>query len=125
MAHLHWDARPELHQPVVIAAFEGWNDAGEAATSALRYLIEQWGADSFAWIDPEEFYDFTSTRPTVRMVGEHERVIDWPENRFHVSTGVDQVDVVLVRGHRAAAAVAHLQRAGARRRRPRSTPASC
>jgi proteasome assembly chaperone (PAC2) family protein len=98
VAHLHWDAHPELHQPVVIAAFEGWNDAGEAATAAVAHLIERWHAEAFAWIDPEEFYDFTSTRPTVRMVGDAERVIDWPDNRFHVSTGDARVDVVLVQG---------------------------
>jgi predicted ATP-grasp superfamily ATP-dependent carboligase len=98
VAHLHWDAHPELHQPVVIAAFEGWNDAGEAATAAVSHLIECWGARSFAWIDPEEFYDFTATRPSVRLVGDGDRVIDWPDNRFHVSRGEAQVDVVLVRG---------------------------
>jgi predicted ATP-grasp superfamily ATP-dependent carboligase len=98
VAHLHWDTRPELHQPVVIAAFEGWNDAGEAATAAVSYLIQQWGARSFAWIDPEEFYDFTATRPTVRMVGESDRVIDWPDNRFHATDGGERIDVVLVRG---------------------------
>jgi predicted ATP-grasp superfamily ATP-dependent carboligase len=98
VAHLHWDTRPELHQPVVIAAFEGWNDAGEAATAAVAYLIQQWTARSFAWIDPEEFYDFTATRPTVRMVGDSDRVVDWPDNRFHATDGGGRVDVVLVRG---------------------------
>jgi predicted ATP-grasp superfamily ATP-dependent carboligase len=98
VAHLHWDAHPELHQPVVIAAFEGWNDAGEAATSAVGFLVEHLAAEQFAWIDPEEFYDFTSTRPTVRMVDEDQRVIDWPDNWFHAAGGGQQVDVVLLQG---------------------------
>ena len=82
----------------MIAAFEGWNDAGEAASAAVSYLISEWGARSFATIDPEDFYDFTATRPSVRMVDETERVIDWPENRFHATSGDGRVDVVLVRG---------------------------
>jgi proteasome assembly chaperone (PAC2) family protein len=66
----------------VIAAFEGWNDAGEAATGAVRAMAETWMAEPFADIDPEEFYDFTVTRPQVRLVEGRSREVEWPANVF-------------------------------------------
>ena len=72
---------PELRNPVLIAAFEGWNDASEVATWAARSLIRQWAAVKFAEVDPEEFYVFTETRPQVRWV-EQQRTINWPANEF-------------------------------------------
>jgi len=63
---------------VLIAAFEGWNDAGDAASSAVRYLVERNDAELVADIDPEEFLDFTSNRPQARVGDDGERVIDWP-----------------------------------------------
>jgi proteasome assembly chaperone (PAC2) family protein len=63
---------------VLIAAFEGWNDAGESASTAVRYLAASWGAQRFATIDHEEFYDFTSTRPEVRIDDDLNRRIEWP-----------------------------------------------
>ncbi len=98
MAHLNWSSRPKLNQPIVIAAFEGWNDAGEAATHSIRYLVEAWGAKDFASIDPEEFYDFTTTRPQVRIDEGDLRRIDWPANIFHVATAAGRPDVVLLSG---------------------------
>lgn len=65
----------------MLAAFSGWNDAGDAASSALEWFVDRWGLSPFADIDPEEFYDFTSTRPEVRISDEG-RVIDWPTNEF-------------------------------------------
>lgn len=53
---------PELDRPNVIAAFQGWNDAGQSATTAVRYLIDSWKAERFAKIDPEEYYSFTVRR---------------------------------------------------------------
>lgn len=82
---------------MLILAFEGWNDAGEAATQAVEHLIEQSGASPFAWIDPEEFYDFTTTRPQVRIDGD-QRIIDWPQNRLLECRSEGQLDVVLLRG---------------------------
>ena len=66
-AHVRWTSQPTLQSPVVIAAFEGWNDAGDAASTAVRYLVERWDVEQVADVDPEEFYDFTSTRPDVRL----------------------------------------------------------
>ena len=77
---VRWTARPRLRRPVMVAAFEGWNDAGDAATSATTYLAEAWQAKPFADIDPEEFYDFTSTRPRVRLSDGLTRMIEWPAN---------------------------------------------
>jgi proteasome assembly chaperone (PAC2) family protein len=97
--HLRWTRQPALRSPVVLAAFEGWNDAGDAATSALRALGTMWDADPFADIDPEEFYDFTANRPQVRLIESRTRSIEWPPNGFWSTTvpGTD-VDVVLLQG---------------------------
>ncbi|HVM19855.1 MAG TPA: PAC2 family protein [Egibacteraceae bacterium] len=73
---------PTLRRPVLVAAFKGWNDAGEAASGAVQMLWEALEAQTFAWIDPEEFFDFQLTRPTVRSVSGGGRAIDWPDNRF-------------------------------------------
>ncbi len=99
MDHVRWTTRPTLHEPVVIAAFEGWNDAGDAASTAARYLIERWGAQPVADIDPEEFYDFTSTRPDVRLDDDGIREIVWPATELHAGRvpGTEQ-DVLLVVG---------------------------
>ena len=74
--------RPELRDPIMLVAFEGWNDAAEAASSAVQHLRKAWEATRFATIDPEEFYDFAETRPMVRLVNRTERQIDWPANEF-------------------------------------------
>ena len=79
---VRWEDRPQLRRPVLIAAFEGWNDAGDAASTAARYLAASWGARRFAALEPEDFYDFTTTRPQVRLVEGLTRQIDWPTNEF-------------------------------------------
>lgn len=85
MEHLRWHFRPELERPTVVVAFEGWNDAGDAASSAVRWFADRWDATPFADIDPEVFYDFTSTRPEVR-IEDDTRVIDWPSNEFSATS---------------------------------------
>jgi proteasome assembly chaperone (PAC2) family protein len=98
MEHVRWTARPELHEPVVIAAFEGWNDAGDAASTAARYLIDRWEGELVADIDPEEFYDFTATRPQVSLDEEGHRQIDWPATEIHAATipGTDKQVLIIV-----------------------------
>jgi len=97
--HLRWHRQPELRSPIVVAAFEGWNDAGEGATGAVRALAEAWMAEPFVDLDPEEFYDFTANRPMVRLVDGRTREIDWPSNSFlHVSLPDRPSDVVLLLG---------------------------
>lgn len=75
---LTWTDRPELRDPVLVAAFKGWNDAGESATAAVGFLVESFDATEVARVDPEEFFDFTAVRPTVRLTEGHARAIDWP-----------------------------------------------
>jgi proteasome assembly chaperone (PAC2) family protein len=99
MDYLQMDELPTLRRPTFVAAFRGWNDAGEAATLAVRQLIESRSAQSFAAIDPEEFFDFTVARPTVRVTEEGLRDLQWPQNRFfyHSRSDADS-DVVLFLG---------------------------
>jgi proteasome assembly chaperone (PAC2) family protein len=79
---LQLDHLPQLRKPMFIAAFRGWNDAGEAATLAVRHLIESWSAEGFAAIDSEEFFDFTVARPLIRITEEGQRDLVWPVNDF-------------------------------------------
>jgi proteasome assembly chaperone (PAC2) family protein len=76
---------PSLVEPVMIAAFEGWNDAGEAASTALEHLELTWDATPLASIDPEDYYDFQVTRPQVRLVGGVTRRIEWQTTRLSVA----------------------------------------
>ena len=78
MDHVRWMAQPTLQRPTVIAAFTGWNDAGDAASNSVRHLIEAWNAQPLAEIDPEEFTDFATVRPHVRLSGGMTRSIVWP-----------------------------------------------
>jgi len=97
--NVRWTAQPELQDSVVIAAFEGWNDAGDAASTAVRYLIERWEATRVATVDPEEFYDFTSTRPQVRLDEDGLRQIDWPSTEiFTANLPSSAQDAVIIVG---------------------------
>lgn len=82
------DPAPPLRRPVLILAFGGWSDAGNSATTAVRYLTEQLMAAKFAGIDPEEFYDFTLQRPQVRLADGLQREIHWPSYDFHHGSGI-------------------------------------
>jgi predicted ATP-grasp superfamily ATP-dependent carboligase len=89
----------DLNNPVVIAAFEGWNDAAEAATGAVDHLIEVWNAELVTAVDPEDYYDFQVNRPTVGSDAEGNRRLTWPTTRIYVARpgGADR-DVILIRG---------------------------
>jgi proteasome assembly chaperone (PAC2) family protein len=95
---LRIDALPALRRPVLIAAFRGWNDGGQAATLAGGTLVRVWEARRFAEIDPEGFVDFQSTRPTVSLDEGMMRQIEWPETAFHVAAipGADRDAVILL-----------------------------
>ncbi|SDO04528.1 Predicted ATP-dependent carboligase, ATP-grasp superfamily [Klenkia soli] len=91
---------PRLTDPVVVVAFEGWNDAGDAATGALEHLELIWDAEPLAALDPEDYYDFQVNRPQVSLKDGVSRRIEWPTTRISVArtpAGGDR-DVVLVRG---------------------------
>jgi predicted ATP-grasp superfamily ATP-dependent carboligase len=92
--HVEFLERPSLSEPPVICAFRGWNDGGEAASVAARYMIERWSARKVAVLDPEEFYDFQVSRPTVRLDEGVSRVIEWPAGEFWAAT-VGGKDVVV------------------------------
>ena len=90
---------PELQSPVLIAAFEGWNDAADAASSVIDHLIEVWDAKVVAAIDPEEFYDFQMNRPMVGTDDAGMRRITWPSTQLAVARPPGgHRDVILLRG---------------------------
>jgi proteasome assembly chaperone (PAC2) family protein len=95
---LRIDERPTLRRPVLIAAFRGWNDGGQAATLAAGTLTRVWDAHRFADIDPEAYVDFQATRPTVSLDDGLTRRIDWPETAFYAATlpGADRDAVILL-----------------------------
>jgi proteasome assembly chaperone (PAC2) family protein len=97
MDHVRWLARPTLQRPVVVAAFTGWNDAGDAASNGVRHLIESWQAQPLAEIDPEEFTDFATVRPHVRLDSSLQRSIVWPTVGLW-SASTPGGDVILVLG---------------------------
>jgi predicted ATP-grasp superfamily ATP-dependent carboligase len=97
MDPIRLEPRPELRRPVMVFAFRGWNDGGEAATSAVAYLRDRWEAERFGTLDPEEFVDFQVTRPVVRLEDGLTRRIDWPEGQFFHAARSER-DVVLFLG---------------------------
>src|SRR3954447_21407424 len=79
MQPLIWERRPDgLRAAALVCAFKGWNDAGDAASAALQFVGAALGATRFAQVDPEEFYDFQATRPTIRLVDGKTRELTWP-----------------------------------------------
>lgn len=105
MSHLRWQGTPpELHRPVLLAAFDGWNDAGESATTALRFLARTLRTRCLATIDAEEFYDFTVARPNIRLdpgptgqVGTT-RHIEWPDPKVEAIRLPNGRDLVVLTG---------------------------
>jgi proteasome assembly chaperone (PAC2) family protein len=79
MEAIRWDRRPDLVKPALVCSFKGWNDAAESASAAVSFVASRWGAEPLGAIDPEEFFDFQVTRPTVRLNEGVTRVIEWPE----------------------------------------------
>lgn len=93
------EALPSLRSPVMIAAFEGWNDAAEAATAAVEHLEDVYAADVIAAFDPEEYYDFQVNRPQIRVDEEGIRDIVWPTTRISIVSDPSlSRDLVIVRG---------------------------
>jgi len=92
------ESLPELVDPVMLCAFEGWNDAGDAASGAVLHLEEVWAATQIAEVDPEDYYDFQVNRPEV-VIEDGERSITWPTTRISVARiPLATRDVVLVAG---------------------------
>jgi proteasome assembly chaperone (PAC2) family protein len=97
---LVWESEPpELRSPVLVAAFAGWNDAANAATTALEAVAAALDSEVVAEIDPEEFYDFQANRPTIHLSEGQSRHIEWPTNRL-LSSGAPAAerDLLLLHG---------------------------
>ncbi|MGH9062231.1 MAG: PAC2 family protein, partial [Acidimicrobiales bacterium] len=84
MTAIDGDRWPTLQSPVLIAAFEGWNDAGDAASGAIEHLELVWDAAPLTEIDPDDYYDFQVNRPRVSLVDGVSRRISWPTTRLSV-----------------------------------------
>ena len=100
MQPLIWEHRPDsLRAPALICAFTGWNDAGDAASSAVSFLAGSLNASRFAQIDSEEFYDFQANRPTVQLTEGKAREIVWPTVEvFEARAPRAPRDLVIVQG---------------------------
>lgn len=100
MEAIRMDTLPQLKDPLLVAAFSGWNDGGQAATSAVKRLVREFEPRPFATIDPDPFYVFTENRPLVSLVdGQTRRQVDWQKNEFsHAFLPGAGRDVVLFLG---------------------------
>lgn len=99
MTGLVWDEHPELSRPVLLAAFEGWNDAAESATSATEWLRHRWDGRRFARIDAQEYFDFQSIRPQLVVADGVTKELRWPANEFFAASATTGVhDAVLLTG---------------------------
>ena len=96
---IEFEGLPELVDPVLVAAFEGWNDAGDAATGVITHLIDAWNAQPLADLDSEEYYDYQVNRPLVTVDDLGVRQISWPTTSMYVARlPLSPRDVVLVHG---------------------------
>ena len=93
---IEWERTPKLRSPVLVTTFEGWNDAGEAATDTIDHIRQVWEAELLGELEPDDYYDFQVTRPHIR-IDEQRRSITWPTTRFYVARGPER-DFVLVHG---------------------------
>lgn len=90
---------PELRRPWMIAAFEGWNDAGDAASGVVDHLLEEWDAQILTELDPEDYYDFQMNRPHIGSDEDGNRFVQWPSTVIYYARLKDfDRDVILVRG---------------------------
>ena len=100
MDSLTWESDvPELRSPMLVCAFRGWNDAASAASRALGSVAESLDAELVAQVDPEEFFDFQTTRPTITLTEGQARHIEWPENNIYAArVPTADRDIVLLDG---------------------------
>ncbi|MGA8986664.1 PAC2 family protein [Aeromicrobium sp.] len=89
---------PQLRDPWMVAAFEGWNDAADAASGTVDHLIDEWEAELLIELDPEDYYDFQMHRPQVHNDDDGDRIITWPAPKiFHARPRRGDRDVLLLR----------------------------
>jgi len=89
MPMITWVGEPPRNRPALVVAFNGWNDAGDAASGALAWLASRWDATEVATLDPEPFYDFANTRPRLRLEDDGSRCLIWPSNDLMAATVSD------------------------------------
>src|SRR5436190_2548648 len=92
---LVWEQRPDLRDPLLVAAFEGWNDAGDAATAAAEWLVQRSQAERFASVDSDSHVDYQSRRPRVELVNGVARSITWPTHDYYAGSFAERDLVVL------------------------------
>jgi len=98
-AMIEFDDLPVLVDPVMIAGFEGWNDAGDAASGAITHLAEVWDATLLTELDGEDYYDYQVNRPLVSTDAAGERTLTWPTTRLYIARlPLQSRDVILVQG---------------------------
>ena len=86
MDSLIWESDvPQLRSPMLVCSFRGWNDAAGASSRALAAVAESLDAELLAQIDPEEFFDFQTTRPTITLKEGQARHIEWPQNNMYTA----------------------------------------
>lgn len=96
---IEFEDLPVLTDPVLIAAFEGWNDAGEAASATISHLREVWQAELLTELDPEEYYDYQVNRPMISVDESGVRQLEWPGTRIYIArVPLFPRDLVLVQG---------------------------
>ncbi len=83
---ISWVGESPRSRPALVAAFTGWNDAGDAASGALAWLASRWDTTEVATLDPEPFYDFADTRPRLRLEDDGTRSLIWPSNDLIAAT---------------------------------------
>jgi proteasome assembly chaperone (PAC2) family protein len=99
MLSIQYYEQLELRDPIVVAAFGGWSDAADSATTAVKFLVDHWKSQKIAEIEPEDFFVFTETRPTVKFSDGVQRTIVWPCNQFLARHMEDlERDVILFTG---------------------------
>jgi proteasome assembly chaperone (PAC2) family protein len=96
MDHVEFDRDPPANLTTLIMAFGGWIDAGQAATGALKHLVNDLPATRLARIDPEEFFVFTQERPEVRLRPDGGRDIHWPKSEFYSWSPEDEGNGLLL-----------------------------
>ncbi len=99
MEFVRWGAQPHLEAPIIIAAFEGWSDAGQAASLTADFLIREWNLTEVADLDPEEFFEFATVRPVVKLDDNNVREIEWPGVKIYAGReNFGAFDVIVFRG---------------------------
>ena len=100
MDSLSWEGEiPRLRDPILVCAFRGWNDAAAAASNALATIADAFDSETIAQVDPEEYFDFQATRPTIVLAEGQARQIEWPHNHLiAVRVPAAERDLVLLDG---------------------------